>query len=156
MKIFVVAALGICAFAASVLAQPQQSLPRVVQGAIQDMLEGCEPERSVLKTGFVVAKDINGDGRKDYIVNYGGLQCGNDPNAYCGTGGCRTQVFASLRDGTYAKVLDDNVRDVRFTRVKGRRPAMVLSVHGSECGRMGASRCIQTLFWNGYEFKPAK
>src|SRR5262245_46906468 len=150
MKIFVVAVVGICAFATSVLAQPPQSLPLVVQRAIQDMLKGCQPERSVLKKGLVAAKDINGDGRKDYIVQYGGLPCGNEPNGFCGTGGCRTQVFASLRDGTYAKVLDDTVRDVRFTRVKG-RPAMVLSVHGSECGRMGASRCIQTLFWNGYE-----
>jgi hypothetical protein len=130
-----------------------QSFPQAVRDAIQESRKDCAPERAVLEAGFLLEKDINGDGRKDYILDYGKFQCGNS-SFYCGSAGCLTQVFASRSDGTYAKVLDENVRDLRFARMKG-RPAMVLQKHGSACGRIGAARCSVTLFWNGYDFSPA-
>src|SRR5262249_15378642 len=98
-------AFGIFAFATSVGAQSQQSPPQAVRDAIREVQKECEPERPVLKTGFVVEKDINGDGRKDYILDYGKFECGNRSTDFCGTAGCLTQVFVSLSDGTYAKVL---------------------------------------------------
>jgi hypothetical protein len=139
--------------ATGIFAQSQQSLPQIVQDAIQESQKRCEPERSALKTGFVLEKDINGDGRKDYILDYSKFQCG-ESFSFCGSAGCSMQVFASLKDGTYKNVWDDNVRDVQFARVKG-RPAMILLLHGSVCGRVGAARCGLTLFWNGHEFNAA-
>jgi hypothetical protein len=132
---------------------PKESLPQIVQGAIDESRKNCgEPSR--LNPGFILEKDVNADGRKDYILDYGKFRCGDRSTDFCGTGGCLTQVFVSLKDGTYVKALDENVRNFRFARIKG-RPAMRLDLHGSACGRAGAERCNATLFWNGEKFIPA-
>ena len=47
-----------------------------------------------------------------------------------------TTVFASLPDGCYVKVLDENVRGMNFVKIKGRY-ALVLDLLGSACGRAG-------------------
>jgi hypothetical protein len=125
-----------------------------VQAEIKRAQSGCEPERSVLKQGFIVQIDINGDGIDDYILDYSKFECGGSSTFFCGTAGCLTQVFASLPDGGYVKVLGENVRNIKFRRIKG-RPAMIIDLHGSACGRAGAAPCSMTLFWNGQRFRPA-
>lgn len=146
-KIFVVAFLAGIASSAQA-----QSLPPIVQQAIAQARQECASNVQLLP-GFISEKDINGDGRNDYILEYEKFHCGGGPT-FCGSGGCTTQVFASRPDGTYVKALDDNVRGLRFTRVNG-RPAMLIGVHGSACGRSGAEACNMTLYWNGYSFSPA-
>jgi hypothetical protein len=138
-------------------AQPQtlDAVPPQVLAAIVEKRKSCDPEAVALKPGFVTRKDINGDGATDYILDYGKFVCGGtDQSFFCGTAGCLTQVFVSLPDGTFTKVLDENVRDLRFARVKG-RPAMLLGFHGGKCGRNDAEPCGLTLYWNGREFNPA-
>jgi hypothetical protein len=103
--------------------------------------------------GFVIERDINGDGVKDYVLDYGAFQCGGHL-FFCGTTGCLTQVFASLPHDGYVKVLDENVRNIKFRTSKG-RPAMIVDLHGSACGRAGAAPCSATLFWNGERFSRA-
>jgi hypothetical protein len=137
----------------SAFPQSHDGLPAVVQAEINRAQSSCEPERSALKPGFVVEKDINGDGVKDYILDYSQFECGGHL-FFCGTAGCLTQVFASLSDGGYVKIFDENVRNIQFRTVK-RRPAMILELHGSACGRSGAASCTATLFWNGEKFSPA-
>jgi hypothetical protein len=147
------------ALATGASADAQPSLPSIVRDTIAASRKDCTESASlrgvnvVLEAGFVITKDINGDGRKDYILDYGKFQC-EERRIFCGSAGCLTQVFASQPDSTYAKVLDENVRGVRFTRVKG-RPAMLLDLHGSACNRAGVAPCGATLFWNGDKFSPA-
>ena len=126
------------------------SPPPLVQASIEESKKTCD-EKSTLLPGFQVTKDVNGDGRDDYILDYGQFRCGESSTWFCGTGGCLTQVFASLPDGTYVKVLDENVRQIRFA-VVNKRPAMLLDLHGSACGKVGAAPCPRTLFWNGRGF----
>ena len=154
VKLRVALALAVLGFGAPAAAQSQAPLPKPVQDAIDKSRAECQPEQFKPLAKFVVERDINGDGRKDYILGYGNSQCGDALSYYCGTGGCLTQVFASREDGTYGLVLDQNVRQLRFARAKG-RPAMLLELHGSECGRAGVERCSATLYWNGYTFSPA-
>jgi hypothetical protein len=130
-----------------------EAIPEIVQRAIQANRKECS-QPSVLRRGFRTEKDVNGDGRKDYILDYGRFQCGDSLTYFCGTGGCLTQVFVSFKDGTYARALNENVRGLRFARVKG-RPAMLLDLHGSACGRAGVEPCSVTLHWNGEKFSPA-
>jgi hypothetical protein len=92
---------------------------------------------------------------KDYVLDYGQFECDGSSTYFCGTGGCLMQVFVSLPNGSYVKVLDENVRDLKFRRVRG-RPAMVLDLHGSACGKVGAAPCPRTLLWDGRTFKRAK
>jgi TonB family protein len=129
------------------------SLPSVVQAAIKQAQSACGTQQPALKPGFISAKDINGDGVTDYVLDYGKFECGGS-SEYCGSAGCLTQVFVSLPGGRYVKVLDENVRGIRFDQRKG-RPAEIIDVHGSACGRIGAVPCSMILFWNGQTFSPA-
>jgi hypothetical protein len=145
-------ALGLVLLPATALAQFSH-LPQNVQSAIEERKKECE-ETATFKPKFVAEKDINGDGVKDYILDYGYFVCGESFVMFCGTGGCQTQVFASLDDGSYALVLDEQVRKLAFRKLKG-RPAMVIDLHGSQCGRGGPDACGMTLYWNGQKFSPA-
>ena len=150
---FLLVALVILASAGGLCAQTDASLPPGVAAAIAQNRKDCGA-RVVLAPRFVESRDINGDGRADYILDYGHFECDGNAGYFCGTAGCLTQVFASLPDGSYAKVLDENVRGLRFSRVRG-RPAMLIDLHGLACGRGGAAPCALTLYWNGFSFSPA-
>jgi hypothetical protein len=43
------------------------------------------------------------------VLDYDYFICDGNPRAFCGSIGCATQVFASLPNGTYANVVDENV-----------------------------------------------
>ena len=89
-------------------------------------LAACEPKLPKLSPGFIIEGDVNGDGVKDYVP---------------------------LSDGGHVKVLDENVRNIKFRMLKG-RPAMILDLHGTACRKVGAAPCSATLFWNGERFRP--
>jgi hypothetical protein len=144
---------GFCVFALAPAAQSEPLLPQIVRDAVDKMRKECAPEKFRQLQGFATVRDVNDDKIPDYILDYGSARCGDMASYYCGTGGCLTQVFASAND-SYVLVLDENVRRVRFARVKG-RPAMLLDLHGSHCGRSGAEACAATLYWNGATFHPA-
>ena len=144
---------GLVLLPAAVFAQPGD-LPKEVQAAIDDNKKTCG-EAVKLNPAFISEKDVNGDGVKDYVLDYGEFECDGSASFFCGTGGCLTQVFASLPDGGYVKVLDQNVRDIKFRNVRG-RPAIVLDLHGSACGKVGAAACRRTLVWDGKTFKRAR
>lgn len=82
-----------------------QSLPPEVQAEIRKAAEACKPDKTALPKDFITRKDINGDGLPDFIVDYSDVQCKDNPRPFCGTLGCSVTVFASLSNGTYAKVL---------------------------------------------------
>jgi len=136
------------------LAKSMSALPSEVTASIQEKRKACEPAHEEIKAGFITRQDVNGDHVADYILDYGKFICGVDQSFFCGTAGCLTEVFASLPDGTLKQVLSENVRELRFARIK-RRPAMILDHHGSNCGKVGAARCDKTLYWNGREFTSA-
>ena len=64
-----------------------------------------------------------------------------------------TQVFASLPNGTYAKVLDENVRRIDFREVGG-RPAIVVGLAGDAdpCRKDPTEICEIVKSWNGSAF----
>jgi hypothetical protein len=144
--------LGLLFVAAAASAQFSH-LPANIQADIKENVEGCDKDPK-FGAKFVTERDINGDGVKDYILDYGEFECDGSSTFFCGTGGCLNQVFASLKGG-YVKVLDENVRDLKFRRVGG-KPAMVLELHGSACGKAGAARCPRTMVWDGKTFKATK
>lgn len=136
-------------------AQAQQApLPKEVQAAIDEAKKDCG-EAVRLKPKFIASKDVNGDGVRDYILDYEKFQCGDMTSYFCGSAGCLTQVLASLPDGSYVKAWDENVRAMRFTKVKG-KPAMIVDLHGSACNKTGYLPCPKTLFWNGKTFDPTQ
>lgn len=130
------------------------NLPKAVQDVIEKNNKECTEGKPVFLQGFLSTRDINGDRKPDYVLNYEHYQCGELLSLFCGTGGCQTEVFASDGEGGYAHVWDKLAQRIQF-RTLGRRHAMVVDLHGSKCGRNNSERCSMTLYWNGEEFHPA-
>ena len=131
------------------------NLPKIVQDAVEKNNEACEPgTKPVFHQGFLTTRDINGDKKLDYILDYAHFQCSQLVSIFCGTGGCLHEIFASSDEGGFVPAWNENARRIRFATVK-KRPAMLLELHGSACGRSGADRCAMTLYWNGDKFHPA-
>ena len=133
----------------------QTPLPKIIEDAVAANKTQCEDGQAVtFKPGFVTTRDINADGKPDYILNYEHFQCGEIITMFCGTGGCLMEIVASDDDGGFVNVWNENARRIRFATIK-KRPAMLIDLHGSACGRFGAERCAMTLYWNGSKFHPA-
>ena len=144
------------ALAALVLspARAQENLPAEIAAAFKEAGKECEG-RITTRQGFVSRRDVNADGASDYILNYEHARCEEFETMFCGTGGCLVQVFASLGDDTFAKVMDAPAFSVKFARRKG-LPAMIQRLHGGRCGRSGGDGpCESVTYWNGETFGPA-
>ena len=105
--------LSIAAFAFSIAAAMAEDLPPVVQKAIAENKSNCKTV--ALEKGFITRKDINGDGRPDFVLDYESFTCDGNRRWFCGSAGCTTQVFASFPNGAYAKVLDEDFQEHRFS-----------------------------------------
>jgi hypothetical protein len=154
--IFALSAICFCSLNPSTWAQSLptlQSPPDQVQVAIEKEVKDCESQKTAFDWGFISKRYMNENGQ-GYILDYGHFVCGDSETYYCGSGGCLVQMFAPLPNGKYIQVLDRNVRSFNFSEIKG-QPAIVLQLHGSECGKAGAESCSATLIWNGRTFGPA-
>jgi hypothetical protein len=141
--------LLIVAFAFSIGAAMAEDLPPAVQKAIAENKRDC---KSVdIEKGFVTRKDINGDGRPDFVLDYGSFFCDGHQRPLCGSLGCTIQVFASLPNGAYVKVVDDTFKRIDFRDVHG-RPAIVVGFPGFACGKDPTDVCDVVKSWNGSSF----
>ena len=147
--------LGIAVLAlVSSMAQAQDGLPAEVAAAVEENRKECDGKFET-KKGFVTRRDVNRDGELDYILNYEHATCEEFVTRFCGTGGCHRQVFVTIGDGKYLKVMDRTAYTVKFARQKG-LPAMIQDLHGGNCGRSGGQGpCRSITYWNGEAFTPA-
>lgn len=134
-------------------ADTTDELPPAAHAALEEARAAC-PADLVSQPGFVRRVDVNGDGILDVVLDYSFAACGEDPNFWCGTGGCALQVFASVGSG-FTAVYDETVREFRFRTVAG-APRLYASLHGSACNRAGYQTCEQTLAWDGLTFRTAR
>jgi hypothetical protein len=143
--------LSIVAFAFSIGAAMAEDLPPAVQKAIAENRRDCKTVD--IEKGFVTRKDINGDGRPDFVLDYASFFCDGHQRPLCGSLGCTIQVFASLPNGAYAKVVDDTFKRIDFREVQG-RPAIVLGLRGDAdpCRKDPTDVCDVVKSWNGSSF----
>jgi hypothetical protein len=143
--------LSIVAFAFSIGAAMAEDLPPTVQKAIAENRRDCKTVD--IEKGFVTRKDINGDGRPDFVLDYASFFCDGHQRPLCGSLGCTIQVFASLPNGAYAKVVDDTFKRIDFREIKG-RPAIVLGLRGDAdpCRKNPTEVCDVVKSWNGSSF----
>lgn len=144
--------IGLASLAPAMQAVAAPPLPSVVEARVEQDVKDCDTHDAKFEKGFITRRDVNGDGKEDYILDYGHYSCGGSHN-FCGSGGCSMAIYVS-RDGGHVMAMDDLVRDIHFKTIGG-RPAMLLGLHGSACGKMGAAACGTTLYWNGEKFSPA-
>ena len=151
---FVLMLAVLCVAGLAIQGASASGLPPVVQAAYDEAAKTCAPDKTDIQKGFITTKDVNGDGIPDYILDYGKVTCGHSGSLKCGSDGCLTQIYASMPDGRFAKVFDDNVQAMKFS-TSGGRPVIRIGLHGSACGKAGYQPCGETLFWNGARFSPA-
>lgn len=86
--------------------------------------------------------DINGDGIQDWQVNWNAFG-----SAWCGTGGCRYQLWLGRRSGAPIRVFDRQMRELNIENRDG-RIVFVFDFHGSECGGFGSEACPGEFAWS--------
>lgn len=86
--------------------------------------------------------EINGDGIQDWQVEYNNLGA-----AWCGTGGCRYQLWLGRKNGVPLRVFDRQMRSLDIQKRAG-RIVFVFDFHGSECGGFGSQECPGEFTWS--------
>jgi hypothetical protein len=124
-------------------------LPPSVQQGQREAEAECRSAggRPTAQPAFRAQHDLNGDGQPDYVHDFTGLDCAGAPSYFCGSAGCPVVVYVSP---TYRAQSLGHVQGWTMD-ASGRLPVMVLGLHGSSCGRVGAAGCEQRIGWNGRE-----
>lgn len=91
-----------------------------------------------LRRGAVSRLDLNGDGRDDELVDASRMTCSTAASAFCGTGGCAVTAIVAGRPSEFL------ARGWKRVSLAG-GPVLLLAVHGTMCGTIGAERCVQAV-----------
>lgn len=104
-------------FAAAFLACPgvalADDLPKPLAGEIVAIERASCEQATAYDPGFVVRRDVDGDGRPDVLLDYSQAYCGARHAPYCEGGRCLLVVYRSV-GGTWKKVFDDRVGEWRL------------------------------------------
>lgn len=86
---------------------------------------GMCPTSTGYGRNFVVMRDIDGDGRKDVILDYSQAECGGQPDPYCTAAGCLLKVYLGSKSGGYTKAFDGRARTWRLDESRGRAALVI-------------------------------
>lgn len=73
---------------------------------------------------FVVQRDIDGDGRRDVVLDYAEALCGGDHEPYCDGNGCLLKVYLGSGGG-HRKVFEGRVRTWSVDERGGRATLLI-------------------------------
>jgi hypothetical protein len=85
--------------------------------------------------------NINHDDLPDYLFSFDKIA------GWCGSGGCRAQLWIQRRSLPPRKVFDGQVRETAFRKVRG-QTVVDFDLHGSVCHTFGAAPCPASFVWN--------
>lgn len=98
--------------------------------------------------------NINDDGITDYLLTYD-LSCRGQKSAFAGTAGMARQIWISMPDKTWKRVMDVNSRGLKIEKHDG-TSAVILQHQGSYCMTADAAPCFLTVELKDNEFVWAK
>lgn len=125
------------------IALSAQDLPAPVQAVVDDARADCESFEAgefAAEGSAVQQIDLTGSG-EGWIVDTGKMSCSSAASMYCGSGGCGLSM-----------VVGDSVTE----RIAARwqvmtffsAPVVLLNVHGSLCGGINPTPCVEALVWD--------
>jgi hypothetical protein len=139
--------LAMAAMLATAAATPDQWRDRGLHRAIQAIVTDIRPDDARATPGRIAAGirlvDANGDAVPDYLIS---LEAISYPG-WCGTGGCRTQLWLGRKGSSPLKIFDAQVRETGFRTVAHHR-VLDVDLHGSACHTFGASACPASFVWD--------
>ena len=142
--------IGIFVFAASVLsvsinhARDLPELPPLLAEKVKVAEKACadfENGAFALEWGAVSRVDLDGDLRPDWVLNDFAFACSSAASLYCGTGGCESHFLVG---DTVTSLLNRGWNVVTF----GRNRVLLMDVHGSRCGGINPTPCVEALAWD--------
>jgi hypothetical protein len=146
-------ALCLAAGAASAAETPPKAIwdstARILNDAADSDLrepENAGPDQWGRPTAAMFSRtlDINGDGVRDWKVDYGAAPNGS---LFCGTGGCTVELWVSQPGGGFSRVFNTLVREVKLSRRAG-VTRLDRDFHGSACGGAGVQACDRGYLWD--------
>jgi hypothetical protein len=129
--------------------------PDVVKAAIEDARKQCVEVEGKPGAGdaMVSVADLDGNGREDWVLDFGKLECDGAATLFCGTGGCTLQIYLWQGGSEWKLAFDDNVRAWKRIKVGG-KPGLLFHLHGSACNRVGYYDCRQTFVFDKGTLRP--
>jgi hypothetical protein len=145
LALIITSALALLSLAAAPM--PPKALVDHVRSEINSDVDAEDDDpRPVQEPGPKMFKrvDLNGDGIVDWRVSYENI------GAWCGTGGCRQELWLGRTDGELTEVFGAQVREFKLSR---RKTGAVVDVdfHGSVCGLTGVEACPRRFVWDAAE-----
>ena len=100
--------------------------------------------------------DFNGDGIKDYIVDFGKTTCGGDiTGGFCGSGGCTVDFLVTLPNGRLRSVFVDQV--LGYEILRGRPRKVRFFIHHAICAHKPDDNGCSKVVRIGYrQFTPMR
>jgi hypothetical protein len=135
---------GLSLTVAAVQAAPKPDPRTAIAKAIQNSMDGDPDPMSVSKLKSAMKRvDVDGDAIPDWQVDwekYGSA-------SWCGTGGCRYQLWRGVAGGDPQIVFERQVREVK-TRKTELGTVFDFDFHGSVCGGFGVEECPTSFGWD--------
>jgi hypothetical protein len=114
-----------------------------IAAKVQQQLRGDPAKHSQADIYMAIQPaDIDGDGLADWHVDWKGFGAG-----WCGTGGCRYQLWLGRAKGGPRLVFDRQMRALAIEQREG-RTIYVFDFHGGECGGFGSQACPGLFSWD--------
>ena len=125
-------------------AQDLSALPAPLVAKVPAARKACADSHAgefALEWGAVVRTDLDGDLDLDWVLNEAGFACSSHRSLYCSTGGCESHF---LVDDTVTSLLNRGWDMVTF----GSDHVLLTDVHGSRCGGINPTPCVESLVWD--------
>ncbi|MER2606564.1 MAG: hypothetical protein ABTQ29_12075 [Siculibacillus sp.] len=101
-----------------------QDMPRQLTGElIRTERENCKTS-TAYDMKFTNHVDVDGDGRKDVVLDYSEASCGAEPEPYCNDQGCLLKVFLNTGGG-WRKSFEGRVKSWSVDTSSGRASLLV-------------------------------
>lgn len=143
------AALLLTGFSTALAAPgPPEAIRAAVRAEIDAVLSSPEPDEPAwirTPTAAMFRRvNINDDGVADWRIDY---EKTPNPSYFCGTGGCRQQIYVSNAAGGYDLAMNTQVRLFKLRRSRG-QTLLDVDFHGSVCGGYGVDPCPRSYVWS--------
>jgi hypothetical protein len=93
---------------------------------------------------YATVRDLNGDGREDFVTDLARIECAGAWGAFCGSAGCPVTAWLSVEDGGFERFDLGRLRGFAIRDGEGALPELVASYDASRCDGADAEGCTRT------------